>query len=399
MNSPDHLWHDLRRLHDSPELFERIANASDVAELKLQRQLRADYPPELVRLAMQIAELREKAAAKFSMPQRMWFDAVALEQATSEVVAKHKAERFRNAGCEPVMDLCCGIGADAIALADHANVIAIDSDLARCLMTKWNAEACNVADRVQPVCADVTTLIPQSQLVHIDPDRRGATGKRSRRVEQMQPSLEFLHELMRTNKGGAIKLSPAANFGGNFHDVEFELVSLNGECKECTVWFGQLRSAKLISHEADVQWRATVLPSGETITGDPLDAMPEFGPLHRYLYEPDPAVVRAGLVDLLADRFGLFRLDDDEEYLTGDARIDSPFLSVFEAHDELPNNERTIRRYFRERTFGSVEIKSRRIPVKVEDLRRKLPLADGEMATIIFARIGGKSRVVIATRL
>lgn len=384
-------FRELQVLRRADELFARIASAEGVDELKLQRELRADYPAELVRRAMWIAELRTKAAAKFSQPQRMWFDGVALEQATAEPVARYKAARFSDAGTNPVVDLCCGIGADALALAESHAVAAVDISPARCLMTAWNAAVCGVESSVRPICAEVTSLNVESRYVHIDPDRRDAHGRRTRRVERMTPSLPFLHELMSRNRGGAIKLSPASNFGGNFDGVEFELISLDGECRECSVWFGDLGEPGL--------WRATTLPAGETLAGDPLSAMPEAGPLQRFLYDPDPAVVRAGLVDLLADRFGLFRLDAEEEYLTGDARIDSPFLTGFEVRDELPNNERGLRRYFRERSFGTVEIKCRRIPVRVEDLGRKLPLEGDAPVTVLFARIGGKARIVVADRV
>ena len=384
-------WNELRALRDAPELFERIAQAAGGSELQLQRELRSDYPASLVRRAMRIADWRRKATAKFPAPQQMWFDGVALEQATAAPVAAHKAARFFEAGVKHVIDLCSGIGSDALALAAHCYVIAVDALPARCLMTGWNADALSVRDRIQPVCADVETLSIQSQFVHIDPDQRDKHNRRTRRVELARPALPFLHQLIANSKGGAIKLSPAANFGGNFENVEFELISLDGECKECTVWFGELCEPGL--------WRATVLPAGETLAGDPLSAMPDISPLRRFLYEPDPAIVRAGLVDLLADRFELSRLDDEEEYLTGDAVIDSPFVTGFEIRDELPNNERGLRRYFRERDFGTVEIKCRRIPVKVDDVRRKLPLDGNDPVTVLFARIAGKARIVIADRV
>jgi hypothetical protein len=337
----------------------------------------------------------------------MWFDRVGLEQATAEDVARHKAERFHrrlslresapfrgakgdDATASRIADLCCGIGADTIALAEHADVLAVDLHPARCLMTEWNAETYGVEARVRTECADVTSLRELPPLVHVDPDRRSAGGRRSLRVEDCAPGLEFLRELPGRCDGGAIKLSPASNFAGQFEDVEFELVSLHGECKECTVWFGSLAEPGI--------WRATALPGGETLAGRPMDAVAEVAPLQRFLYDPDPAIVRAGLVDMLAERFGLFRLDAEEEYLTGDAFLDSPFASCFEVEAELANNPREIRRHFRTAGFQQLEIKCRRIPIRAEDVRRKLPLHGSRPGVLIFARIGGKARAVVAVR-
>ncbi|MFQ5732086.1 MAG: class I SAM-dependent methyltransferase [Planctomycetaceae bacterium] len=381
----------LRRLHEAPRLMEAVARGGDCGELHLQQELRRAFPGDLVPAALTLHQLRDRAVAKFSRARRMWFDRVGLEQSTAEAVADHKAERFRGQTDGIIGDLCCGIGADSVALAAGGNVLAVDSHSARMLMTQWNAEEYGVANRVATQLADVTALKELPALVHVDPDRRSASGRRSLRVEDCRPGLDFLTRLRQRCEGGAIKLSPASNFAGSFTDVEFELVSLHGECRECSVWFGSLGEAGV--------WRATALPSGETLAGNPLAGVSPVGPLRRFLYEPDPAIVRAGLTDLLAERHALHRLDAEEEYLTGDVRIDSPFVAGFEVLAELPNNDRAIRRRFRGGEFGQVEIKCRRVSVKPEDVRRKLPLTGSQPGVLIFARLAGKVRAVVARRL
>ena len=86
----------------------------------------------------------------------------------------------------------------------------------------------------------------------------------------------------------------------------------------------------------------------------------------------------------------LTRLDDEEEYLTADAPLESPFVRPFEVLANLANNDREIRAYFRGSEIGALEIKCRRIPIDVEGLRRKLPLSGKKPAVLIFARIGGR---------
>ena len=102
----------LQRLRNTPQIFARLA-ASDESGLKLQKRLRDEYAAELVRAALTLHELRDKAAVKFSRADCMWFDAKGLEQSTAEAIAVHKAQRFSG----NVHDFCCGIGSDAIALA------------------------------------------------------------------------------------------------------------------------------------------------------------------------------------------------------------------------------------------------------------------------------------------
>lgn len=377
----------LATLRAVPEIMDEIAASHD-SEMALQSRLRGRYDDAVVRAALTLHDARRRAAGKFARAREMWFDRVGAEQATAELVARHKAQRFSG----QVWDLCCGIGGDALALAARGAVMAVDQSPATLLRARYNGEVYAVAEQLTCRCADVTTMLPEvAGLIHIDPDRRPGSGGRVSRVEDYVPGLSFVHELMSHVEGGAIKVGPASNFGGKFPGVETELVSLNGECKEATLWFGSLAGS--------APFRATALPSGETLAGHPLDVVAEQSELGQYLFDPDPSVVRAGLVDLLADRLRLRRLDAAEEYLTGDAPLVSPFVQTFAVLDELPNNERELRQAVRQREFGALEIKCRHLRIDADALRRRLPNDGDRPGVVVFARIAGKSRIVIAERV
>lgn len=375
----------LTALRVVPEIFERLAETRG-SELAVQSALRRQFPDELVRAALLIHDLRKKAATKFRHADRMWFDRQGLEQSTNELISQYKAKRFQGA----VWDLCCGVGGDAIALAGHCDVTAVDLNPAACLRASWNAEVYGVDQRLKTVCADVLEFSETSGLVHIDPDRRPGSSGRVSRIEDYVPGLDYLQRMISRMEGGAIKIGPASNFGGKFPDAEIELISLNGECKEATVWFGSLAGPEL--------FRATVLPSGESLAGHPMQAAAPIMPLGAYLYDPDPAVVRAGLVDLLAERLGLARLDAAEEYLTSDQLVLSPFVQPFEVLCNLPNNERELKAWLRQADIGNLEIKCRHIPIQADSLRRKLRPSGTASGVAIFARLEGKARIVGARR-
>ena len=392
----------LQSIRDAPELVAAVY--SDEPELRLQARLRDEYTPAMVREALHLRDLRARAEKKFSHAQHMWFNRVGLEQSTSEQIAKYKAARFQNAAA--VHDWCCGIGGDALAIAQHCDVHAVDLNPANCLRTIWNAQVHNPPHSIHVNCADVTTLDAANQWIHIDPDRR-ATGKRSRRVEDCAPGLPFMQHLTQSARGGAIKLSPASNFFGKFHDCEIELISLGGECREATIWFGELAGPK--------QLRATILPAGATITGDELEHYTEVVEPQAYIYDPDPAIVRAGLVDQLCAEHGYGRLDDAEEYLTSAEAIYTPLAATFRVLSIQPNNNREIRRAVRDQQFNDIEIKCRHVPIDANQVRKKLPLAEKKRSdrtassenrpsgarrgVLIYARVAGKVRVFVCERL
>jgi hypothetical protein len=379
----------LRALRASPGLLEAMTQANPAeTEFHLQQRLRKEFPHELVRAALILRDLRRKAVAakKFARADQMWFTPTGLEQATAEPIARHKAKRFEG----PVWDYCCGIGGDSLALAERGEVQSVDLDPAMCLRTDWNANVYEVHERVHTVVADVTQLGRREGLLHIDPDRRPGGQQRMRRIEDCSPNLDVLRKLMSEFRGGAIKLSPASNFGGKFSNVEIELVSLHGECKEATVWFGDLAG--------DQPFRATSLPSGETIAADPMSARADVTPPRSFVYDPDPAIVRAGLLDVLAERLQLSRLDDAEEYLTGDQPLCLPWTQTFRVLEIVPNNEREVRAACRRWEFASAEIKCRHLPIEIERVRCKLTLEGSRFGVLIYARVAGKATVFVCER-
>jgi SAM-dependent methyltransferase len=376
----------LQLLRDADELWTAVRSTVG-SEFFRQSRLRAQFPDELVRAALQLEDVRARARGKFSRADAMWFDRVGLEQSTSEAVARHKAGRFSGR----VFDLCCGIGGDTLALAARGDVVSIDLNPVQLWRTQQNAAAYEVGAGIETRAANVEEVDVGRDLVHIDPDRRPHGKSRSTRIEDSIPSHPFLEGLMQRASGGAIKLSPASNFLGKFPDAEIELISLHGECKEATVWFGSLGEPGA--------FRATVLPHGDSLAGRPLDWISLRGPVGRYLYDPDPAVVRAGLVDMLAEQVGLRRLDDAEEYLASDNLVATPFAQPFEVIVDLPNNAREIRAAFRGSSFGQVEIKCRHIPIRADELRKTLPLPGSEPGTLVFARVAGKARALLCRRL
>src|SRR5437773_2735446 len=67
-----------------------------------------------------------RAHCKFPELPYVWATPEAREQATHALLAAHKARQFAQMNPARIFDLCCGIGGDALALAEVAPVTAID---------------------------------------------------------------------------------------------------------------------------------------------------------------------------------------------------------------------------------------------------------------------------------
>jgi hypothetical protein len=379
----------LLALHSQPELLQLLSQCTP-AELRNQKRLRQQFDEQLVPAAIALHEARQRAVGKLPQPERLWLSRTGLEQATAWEIASHKARRF--AGCEHVFDLCCGIGMDAAALTHVAPVTAVDLSPSMVLRTKWNQEILGGAHPLQTQCEDVRGRDWSGTFVHADPDRRDGRDRPTKRLEQYLPDLSWMQQLVGGARGGAIKISPASNFQQKFPGCEIELVSLHGECREATVWFGELSGNSAFS--------ATCLETRETLSADPLSAwVGTAQSLGRYLFDPDPGIVRAGLIDVLADQHSLLRMDAEEEYLTGETLPETGFLAAFEVEAVLGSNIRELKAHLRGAPRSEYEIKCRRVRVEADALRRTLPRGDGPAAAIIVCRVGGRVQHVVARRI
>src|SRR6266496_5463834 len=109
-----------------------------------------------------------------------------LEQATAEVVARHRTARF--AAASRAADLCCGIGGDLVALAGGRSVLAVDSDPLALRVARANCEVYGVAGNVTALQADARDVgLRGVDAVFIDPARRA--GRQRMRTGDSEPPL------------------------------------------------------------------------------------------------------------------------------------------------------------------------------------------------------------------
>jgi hypothetical protein len=326
----------------------------------------------------------------------MWLERTGLEQATSELVARHKARRFQTGGPLAV-DLCCGVGGDATAIASAIDVIALDRDLAMCRRTRWNAQVYDVADRVLVVRGRAESfVIPLGAWLHIDPDRRRSGPTRATRVRDYEPGLDYLLALTRSTHAGAIKVGPGSDFLEHFDrpGFEIELVSSGAECKEATIWYGALVTCAR---------RATKLPEGATWTeaDGPSTASCIVGPVREWVFDPDPALTRSGLLDAFAEVHGLTRVSAGVDYLTGPMRVDSPFLQPFEVIEQFSLDRRKVGRALERLCIGPLEYKARGLDFATQQAwRRELPTKPSQdsPATLFLSGGAGPRKAIIARR-
>ncbi|MBL8829901.1 MAG: hypothetical protein JNM18_23175 [Planctomycetaceae bacterium] len=332
--------------------------------------------------------LRQRATDKFAAPEPLLFTPVGLEQATDEWVARYKAARFPTG--ESVVDLCCGVGGDLRALAERGPAVGVDRDPLVAAFARHNT-GCEVQANDVADC-DVGSF----GAWHIDPDRR-PDGKRTTRVIDHQPGVDVIERLLLRNPQGAIKLAPAAEWPGAWSDeAEWEWISRGGQVRQLVAWFGSL------AHRRG-QRTATILDRNgrvvSQVSGPHEPSVIDQSPVLAWLYEPDSAVIAAGLVPALAGDLNLKQPSPGIAYLTGDHHVSHAALTAFRVLDVQPFDLKRLKRWFREGEWNCVEVKKRGADIDPAAVLRTLRQPTGRPTTVLVMPLADRVSAVIAERV
>jgi SAM-dependent methyltransferase len=369
----------------------------DAAALALGTRLRRDHPAGLAAAAVTQARLRQRAVAKFGAEAaRMWFTPQGLEQATHPLVAAHRAARLaRLRPGAAVLDLCCGIGSDLLALrAAGLTVTGLDLDPVTAAVAAANLAAADPDTRRWSVAVgDARTAdLSAADVVFADPARRAARG-RVFDPEAYSPPWHFVRDLL-DRRPSLAKVAPGIPHDLPPDGVDIEWVSVAGEVKEAALWSRHLADG--------FRRRATLLPAGDTLAAEGPDTdedPPPVGAPGRWLYEPDGAVIRAHLVGAVADAVDGRLLDPTIAYVTADRLVPTPFATAYEVTDVLAFSVPRIRALLREREVGIVVVKKRGSAVLPEQLRRDLLKGSrGSNAVTVFVTRHGGGQIAMLAR-
>lgn len=384
-------------------------------------RLRKELPVSHSHLILEQIHLRARAKRKFAVPGRMFFTPLGLEQATDEWVATYKAARFRQGA--PVIDLCCGIGGDLLALARRGPTVAIDKNPVLALVAQANL----LADNSPTVSGSFVVVqdaadVPVQNVFgwHIDPDRRPngrrsgpdhrSGGRRSTRLELFEPGISTLEELLSRNSTAAIKLAPATQIPAHWVPAaEQEWISRAGECRQLVAWFGRLaqqpgrRRATIVAVDALAGSRHQPAIKARTVTQSPVtkgsDACPQTAAIGRYVFEPDPAVLAARLVSTLAAEHRVSLIDPEVQYLTGDSAISDLAMSCFEVIEALPFDARRVKSVLRSLGAGKLEVKKRGVHHDPLEVCRQLHVTGAATVTLLLMPVRGAVTAIVARRI
>lgn len=426
--SPAHLDTELgRAVTDAARGLDPLA-----ARARLKRRF-PEATDELIRAATLQAELVERAQPRFgAVAGGILWSPDGLEQASRPGVAAYRARRLADAGVTSAADLTCGLGLDALAMAAAGiEVLAVEQDPATAALAAANARRLGwgrVEVRVGS-CTDPSILagVADVDAWFVDPSRRAASrgpdGRHLRLDDPQQWSPPWSWVVAQAGKPRVLmaKAAPGLPHGAIEEipgcAVDAQWVSQEGVLLEtCVTWWRTQSSAASIPHGSETLHRSAVIldatgtvlvrvdarvAAASNLQADPAEhgiqsQVPRPG---EYLLDPDPAVVRAGVVTELADLLGARLVDPHLAYLTAVEPLPPelrPVARSWRILDAGRYDRKRLRAACAEHSIGQVEVTGRGRSLDPAKVQRDLkPRTGGKRGVLVVMGIGDARTTVV----
>lgn len=384
---------ELHQLLD-PEVQELIHRhaGDDPAAFAMKSHDRKDLPVRAI--AEQIA-CRRKALKKLPELSRrnLLYTALSLEQASGENTASWKARELGITG-KKLMDMSGGLGVDAIFFSRRFDeVVYVERDEALAKIASHNFRELGIGN-ITVIHDDSTAVLetcPDDSFdwIYADPARR-EKGRRSVALETASPDVVALHDLLLRKAGRlCIKASPVLELsvlGEKLPSLSTVIVlSANRECREALLICERERQ-----QDASAIVKAVCLSNGvETVVSSEAETESRkmiADSIGEYFYEPDPAIIKARLTAVLADRHGLRFINPAVDYLTSGRKIERFPGRMFRVTASLPYKQKAFKAFLEKQGITAASIQRRDFPLSPEMIRRKFRLQESDRVFLFFSR-------------
>lgn len=322
-----------------------------------------------------------------------------VEQATPEPVARFKSSLMSGQSC---CELTGGLGADSVFLAENfGSYTFCEIEPVRAAMFEHNKSLFSQSE-IEVFAGDSIEYLRKTKMyydwIYADPARRSGGRKGRIALADCLPNILDNEALIRECCSQcALKLSPA-----------YDLVQLKRELP----W---IDTVYVISYQREVR---ELLAVGSPSSGDVPLAAKAVG-LHadgtvlfsydsadassnctvaegvgKYLYEPDPAIIKADLASACGASYGLKRLAKNGVFLTGDIFVEDFPGRVFEVVSEVAWQRKEVARYLKSKSVSKASVMRRDFPVAAEELKKRFKLQESQRVALLFTTLSENRRVV-----
>ena len=386
-------------------------NLDSITKQFIRENLNADLPTHALKKApvgtdvslalRQIAarQLLQKKVPSWAENEDLLFPAhLSIEQCSSEASAQYKAGLLQG---QTFADLTGGLGVDTYFISksfQKADYVERQAEL--CDLARHNYEVLKADVKVWNETAEAyLSHCEAKDCIFIDPARRDEHGRKTVSISDCTPDVAALQDVL-LQKGQTVmmKLSPMLDIskalGELRHVKEVHVVAVANECKELDLVMERSFEGEplfvcvnLLTSQPELQFTQEEERNGIARIADGVS---------RYLYEPNPAVMKAGCFKLLTKRFDVLKLHKNSNLYTSEQLVADFPGRIFEVEGWAPYNKKVKQTVLHDVDKASIAV--RNFPLSVAELRKTLNISDGDETYLFATTLRGEQKVVIRTK-
>jgi len=354
-----------------------------------------------------LTQIEGRQRSELKIPSWFQSDAIvypphlALEQCSSEPTARYKAGMLSGTS---LVDLTGGFGVDFAFLSEKfQEAFYVEKQKELCDIAAYNFKILRLiaAHVIHADAFDFLNRMTPVDAIFIDPSRRLNSGKKVFRIEEAEPDIMKIQDLLLSKSSSVlIKLSPMLDISLSLRLIknvaEVHVVSLENECKELLLFIKKnCISEPLITcvnlSDKSNQPKISFLQSQEKARE--ISYTSEIGP---FIYEPNASLLKAGFFKGLTALYPLRKLHRDSHLYTSDHLIPDFPGRVFQTEAVASFNKKELNGFLRKASKASLAI--RNFPLSVSELRKKLKIREGEGACIFATTLANEKHILLRTK-
>lgn len=358
------------------------------------------YPGVDIQLAVQqIAGrriMREKVPSWYNNDSIIYPKHISLEQCSSEQTASYKSGLVEG---NTMVDLTGGFGVDfSFISSGFKKAVYIEQQEELCRVAALNFEnlKLNNTTVVNSDAIDYLKEMSPVDLIYIDPSRRDTSGRKIFRIEDCTPDiLEIENQLEEKAEKTMIKLSPMLDISlavKSMRNVsEVHIVSVNNECKELLL-IKEEGNASPIFHCINIL-KGRIDRFTFSKVEEEQASVRYTSQVGKYLYEPNPSILKAGAYKYFAEANNLEKLHPGSHLYTSDTLLPHFQGRQFTIEQICTLSKKDIKQYLL--GIKQANITTRNFPLSVQEIRQKTRLKDGGDMYIFATTLANDLKVLI----
>lgn len=355
-------------------------------------------------------QLAKRKLPRWAETEGVWFPPrISMEQCSSESTAKYKAEiaaQF-SAPDSRFIDITGGFGVDFSYMAPlFGRSVYVEQQEVLCDAARHNFPMLGLQGvEVVNAVFDEAQLEGHYSLIYADPARRDDVGRKVYAIEDCTPDITMMQDCMLSHADYVmLKLSPMLDLTQALRSLrnvtDVHVVSVKGECKELLfVMSSKVPSGGPTYHcvnleagDAAFVWKKD---EEKMEKGLLLQNVSEI--TSAWLYEPNASIMKAGLQDAFAMRYGLTKLHPMSNVYISQSKGEASSALVparaFRVVDVYDFSKQSLKRLSHDVKNANITI--RNFPSTVEALRKRLKIKEGGSEYIFATTLMNGSHVLI----